>query len=138
MSQDARVGTTLGPYQVERVLGRGGMGVVYLALDPRLDRRIALKILAPELSLDLAFKERFVREARMAAATDHPNIIPVYEAGEAEGVFYLAMRYVDGTDLEEVLKQHRFLAPQQVTGMLAQVAEALDAAHEPDHVHRDV
>jgi serine/threonine protein kinase/Tol biopolymer transport system component len=138
MSPDSREGTALGPYQIERLLGRGGMGVVYLALDPRLERRVALKVLAPELTTDMAFRERFVREARMAAAADHPNIIPIYEAGEADGVYYLAMRYVDGTDLETVLDQQHVLSPQQAVGVLGQVAAALDAAHERGLVHRDV
>src|SRR4029453_5398848 len=101
---DPRVDTDLGPYRIEAVIGRGGMGVVYRATDIRLARRVALKVLTPELAEDENFRARFLRESRLAASIDDPNIIPVYEAGEFDGTYYLAMRFVDGTDLEARLQ----------------------------------
>ena len=92
-------GTTFASYRVESLLGRGGMGVVYLAHDPSLERPVALKLIAPELVQDEEFRARFLREPKLAASLDHPNVIPIYEAGEHEGQLYLAMRYVKGTDL---------------------------------------
>ncbi len=134
---DPRVGSELGPYRIEAVLGRGGMGVVYLATHAGLDRRVALKLLAPDYADDEAFRARFLRESRMAAAIDHPNIIPIYEAGEVDGAYFLAMRYVAGTDLETRLRAGP-LEPREAVLMLGQVASALDAAHEAGLVHRDV
>ena len=134
---DPRVGTDLGPYRIEAVVGRGGMGVVYRATDTRLDRRVALKVLAPELAEDETFRQRFLRESRLAASIDDPNIIPVYEAGESDGVFFLAMRYVEGTDLEARLRAGP-LTPAEAVHLLGQVASALDGAHEAGLVHRDV
>ncbi len=96
---DSRLGTDLGPYRIERVIGRGGMGVVYLAEQRELGRKVALKLLPDELAHDADFRARFERESRLAAAIDHPNIIPLYEAGEIDGTLFLAMRYVEGTDL---------------------------------------
>jgi serine/threonine-protein kinase len=92
------MGSELLGYRVERVLGRGGMGVVYLAYQVVLDRMVALKLLAPELAEDDEFRARFLRESRLAASLDHPNIVPVFDAGEVEGRLYIAMRYVEGTD----------------------------------------
>ena len=102
---DSRLGTDLGPYRIERVLGRGGMGVVYLAEQRELGRKVALKLLPDELAQDADFRARFERESRLAAAIDHPNVIPLYEAGEVDGVLFLAMRYVDGTDLASRLRE---------------------------------
>jgi predicted Ser/Thr protein kinase len=134
---DSRLGTDLGPYRIEAVIGRGGMGVVYRAEQTRLGRKVALKVLAPDLLDDEAFRARFVRESQMAAAIDHPNIIPIYEAGEEAGAFFLAMRYVEGTDLETRLRSGS-LEPREAVQLLAQVASALDAANEAGLVHRDV
>jgi serine/threonine-protein kinase len=134
---DPRLGTELGPYRIEAVLGRGGMGVVYLATHTGLDRRVALKLLSPDYAEDEAFRARFLRESKLAAAIDHPNIIPIYDAGEIEGTYYLAMRYVDGIDLETRLRSGS-LEPREVVRLLAQVASALDAANEAGLVHRDV
>ena len=134
---DPRIGTDLGPYRIESVIGRGGMGVVYLAADTRLDRRVALKLLSPGLADDEAFRARFLRESRLAAAIDHPNIIPIYEAGERDGTSFLAMRYVEGTDLATRLRSGP-LEPREAVSMLAQVAGALDAASAAGLVHRDV
>ena len=96
-------GTTFANYRVESLLGRGGMGVVYLATDLSLERPVALKLIAPEFAEDKRFRARFLREPRLAASLDHPNVIPIYEAGEHEGQLYLAMRYVEGSDLKSVL-----------------------------------
>jgi serine/threonine protein kinase len=134
---DSRLGTDLGPYRIERVLGRGGMGVVYLAEQRELGRKVALKLLPDELAQDADFRARFERESRLAAAIDHPNIIPLYEAGEIEGTAFLAMRFVDGVDLASRLAGGP-LDPTEAVVILAQVAGALDAAHARGLVHRDV
>jgi Protein kinase domain len=114
------------------------MSVVYRAEDLRLKRKVALKLLAPELAGDERFRERFLRESELAASLDHPNIVPVYEAGDAQGVLYIAMRYVEGTDLKAVLRREGALAPERALDFVAQVADALDAAHARGLVHRDV
>ena len=135
---DPRIGSELAGYRIERLLGRGGMGVVYLAHDLRLDRRVALKLLAPELAQDAGFRERFLRESKLAASLDHQNVIPIYEAGEADGQLFLAMRYVEGTDLAELIRAEGPLEPARAVAILAQVASALDTAHARGLVHRDV
>jgi serine/threonine protein kinase/ABC-type branched-subunit amino acid transport system substrate-binding protein len=131
-------GTTFASYRVESLLGRGGMGVVYLAEDPSLERPVALKLIAPELVQDEDFRARFLREPKLAASLDHPNVIPIYEAGEHEDQLYLAMRYVKGTDLRAELEREGKLPPERTIDILAQVAGALDAAHDRGLVHRDV
>src|ERR671937_2496922 len=133
-----RIGTVLAGYRVDRLLGRGGMSVVYLAHDPRLKRNVALKLLAPELAEDESFRVRFLRESQLAASLDHPNVVPVYEAGEVDGLLYIAIRYVPGTDLTELLRAEGALAPERALTLVGQVASALDAAHERGLVHRDV
>jgi serine/threonine-protein kinase len=138
VTADPRIGSVLAGYRIEALLGRGGMGIVYLAQDLSLERKVALKLLAPELSADEAFRERFLRESRLAASIDHPNVIPIHEAGEADGALYIAMRYVEGSDLRRLLEQEGPLQPARAIGLLAQVAEALDTAHEHGLVHRDV
>jgi hypothetical protein len=124
--------------RIEAVAGRGGMGVVYRATELSLGRPVALKLLTPDRAGDSAFRERFQRESRMAAAIDHPNVIPVYAAGESDGLLYLVMRYVGGTDLHALLREERRLDPERAADIVAQVAAALDAAHEAGLVHRDV
>ena len=131
-------GTTFSNYRVDSLLGRGGMGVVYLAHDESLERPVALKLIAPELLQDDEFRARFLREPKLAASLDHPNVIPIYEAGEQEGQLYLAMRYVKGTDLRAMLERDGRLSPERSIEILSQVASALDAAHERGLVHRDV
>ncbi len=131
-------GSQLAGYRLEEQIGRGGMAVVFRAHDPRLDRRVALKILAPELARDDAFRQRFIRESRAAAAVDHPHIIPVFEAGEAGGVLFIAMRYVQGGDVRTLLDELGTLPPARVVSIVTQVASALDAAHSYGLVHRDV
>ena len=131
-------GSTFADYRVESLVGRGGMGVVYRAIDLSLERPVALKLIAPELAESEHFRSRFLREPRLAASLDHPNVIPIYEAGEHDGQLYLAMRYVEGTDLRSVLQSQGKLAPERTIAILAQVAGALDAAHSRALVHRDV
>ena len=119
-------------------IGRGGMAVVYRARDVRLGRWVALKVLGEDLARDEAFRRRFIRESRAAAAVDHPNIIPIFDAGEANGVLFIAMRYVGGQDVHSLLNRMGPLPPARATGIVAQVASALDAAHACGLVHRDV
>jgi serine/threonine protein kinase len=135
---DPRLGTTLAGYRILQELGRGGMGVVYLAEDAELGRQVALKILTPDPGEDDSFRRRFAREWRLAASLEHPNVIPIYGAGEADGLLWLAMRYVPGTDLRRLLQEEGALDPEVALGILSQVASALDAAHALGLVHRDV
>jgi YVTN family beta-propeller protein len=137
-TSDTRLGTTLAGYRIERLLGRGGMSVVYLAEDMRLGRRVALKLIAADLCSDPRFRERFLRESRIAASLDHSNVIPIYEAGEADGALYIAMRYVDGTELKSVIARDGALDPDVALDLLGQAAGALDVAHARGLVHRDV
>ncbi|HET9248845.1 MAG TPA: serine/threonine-protein kinase [Actinomycetota bacterium] len=131
-------GSTFGAYRIESQLGRGGMSVVYLAEDPRLARRVAIKVLSDELAEDESFRNRFVRESQLAAGLDHPNIVPVYEAGEIEGKLFIAMRFVRGTDLRTLITQEGRLATERTARLLRPIASALDAAHRAGLVHRDV
>ena len=132
------VGSEVAGYRVEAFISRGGMAVVYRAHDRRLGRRVALKLLAPELSQDERFQQRFLRESRLAASLDHPNIIPIYEAGESSGLLYIVMRYVEGSDLQAVLDRDGPLELTRLASILSQVGAALDAAHARGLVHRDV
>ena len=138
------IGTELGPgtrlasYTVESVLGRGAMSVVYEAHDARLGRRVALKVLALSRDGTAPLRERFLRESRLAASVDHPNVIPIYEAGQEGDVFYIAMRLVRGTDLRELLAREGPLPPERALAIAERVAEALDAAHSRGLLHRDV
>ena len=138
MSAVIEQGATFARYRVESIVGRGGMGVVYRATDLSLERPVALKLIAPELAGDKRFRERFLKEPRLAASLDHPNVIPIYEAGEHDGQLYLAMRYVEGSDLKTVLEREGKLSPERTLAILAQIASALDAAHRRGLVHRDV
>ena len=135
---DPRLGTRLAGYQIQTVLGRGGMGVVYLAEQTGPHRQVALKLLLAPATAGEAFRERFLRESELAAAIDHPNVLPVYDAGETDGVLWIAMRYVDGIDLAGLLARDGPLAAEQVLAIAGQVAGALDAAHTRGLVHRDV
>ena len=135
---DPRIGTELAGYRIERVLGRGGMGVVHLAEDLTLARKVGLKVLSRELSGDEEFRERFRAEWRLAASIDHPNVIPIYEAGDYDGTLFIAMRYVEGTDLKQLIAEERRLEPSRAVGLVSQVAEGLDEAHSRGLVHRDV
>ena len=135
---DLEPGSEFAGYRIERILGRGGMSVVYLAEHTGLQRRVALKVLAPQLADDARFRERFVRESRLAASVDHPNVIPIYEAGESGEELFIAMRYVQGRDLRSVLSEDWPLESSRAAAIVRQVAAALDAAHEQGLVHRDV
>jgi serine/threonine protein kinase len=99
LTEDTKIGTDIGGYRILRLLGRGGMSVVYLAEDLRLGRKVAVKVIAPDLAADEGVRDRFLRESNAAASLDDPNVLPIYGAGEADGVLYIAMRYVEGTDL---------------------------------------
>jgi serine/threonine-protein kinase len=131
-------GSQLAGYRVEEEIGRGGMAVVYRAHDDHLDRRVALKVLAPDLARDEVFRARFIQESRIAAATEHPNIIPVFSAGEADGVLYIAMRYVPDGDVRTLIDRVGPLPAARACALIAQAASALDAAHARGLVHRDV
>jgi hypothetical protein len=131
-------GSQIAGYTIEEQIGRGGMAVVYRASDTRLSRHVALKILAPELASDAGYRQRFLREMRAAAAVDHPNIVPVFDAGEADGALYIAMRYVDGWDVRTMLENEPRLPAGRVVRLITQAASALDAAHARGLVHRDV
>jgi YVTN family beta-propeller protein len=137
-STESLVGSELAGYRIEALIGRGGMGAVYRAEEPELSRKVALKVIAPELAESERFRERFLRESRVAASLDQPHIVPIYRAGEAERQLFLAMRYVEGTDLARLLADEGALEPRRAVELVSQVAEALDAAHAKGLVHRDV
>ena len=134
---DIAEGTVLSGYRVERPLGRGATGTVYLARDDALDRHVALKLLAPDLARDPRFRERFLRESRIAAGLEHSGIVPIYAAGETEGTLFLAMRYVRG-DLRQTIEAAGRLEPAEALALLGQVGDALDTAHRAGLIHRDV
>jgi predicted Ser/Thr protein kinase len=138
VSADSRIGSELVGYRLEGLLGRGGMGVVYRAHDPRLKRDVALKVLAPEVSQDERYRERFLAETELAASVEHPNVIPIHDAGDFDHQLYLVMRYVEGRDLKKLLAQEGPLEPARALAICSQVADALDAAHERGLIHRDV
>src|ERR1044072_6470462 len=133
-----RPGERLGEFQVIRQLGKGGMGVVYLVRDERLGRQVALKVIAPDLANDREFQERFEAEARSAAAIEHPHAVPIYSAGSFDGNLFIAMRYIEGTDLREALAKSGPLTPVVAAAVVSEVSAALDAAHAAGFVHRDV
>ncbi len=138
MASDPLIGSTVAGYRIESRIGRGGMSRVYSAEHLRLGRRDALKLLSLELMKDPSFRERFEREWRVAAGIDHPNIIPVFDAGEADGHFYIAMRLVETTDLHALLEREGRLDPARTARIIGQTASALDAAHSRGLVHRDI
>jgi YVTN family beta-propeller protein len=133
-----RPGSTFAGHRIESVAGSGGMGIVYRAVNLVLDQERAVKLIASELSQDPGFQERFRRESRLAAQVEHPNVVPVYHAGEEGGRLYLTMRFVEGTDLGELIRREGRLDPRRAVDVLDQVAAALDAAHAYGLVHRDV
>jgi serine/threonine protein kinase len=135
--QRLQVGGEFAGYRIQRLIGRGGMSVLYQAENPRLSRTVALKILAPELAEDDEFRERFVRESKLAASLDHPHIVDIYDAGDEGGLLYIAMRYVKG-DLKSLLEREGPLPLARVVPLIDQIASALDAAHDLNLVHRDV
>ena len=136
MSEDL-TGRRIGHYRIDAVLGRGGMSVMYRATDVRLGRKVALKVMGENLTGDAEFRERFVDEARNTSAIDHPNVVPLYDFGEVDGLLYIAMRLVDGADLASLIKDGP-MAPARAFALLGQVAEALDMLHGRGLVHLDV
>ncbi len=138
VGQDPLPGSEIAGFRLEELLGRGGMGAVYRAEDVRLGRKVALKLLVPELAESERFRERFFRESKVAASLDHPHIVPIYAAGDADGRLYLAMRYVEGYDLRQLIAREAPLDPDRAMRLIEQVGDALDAAHERGLVHRDV
>jgi hypothetical protein len=135
---DDGIGAEVAGYRIESVIGRGGMAVVYRAEDTRLGRKVALKVLSPALSEEERFQQRFVQESRLAASLDHPNIIPIYEAGNADGRLFIAMRYVVGHDMKVALAANSPMGASRTLRVFEQIGDALDAAHERGLVHRDV
>ncbi|WP_029720006.1 serine/threonine-protein kinase, partial [Saccharopolyspora rectivirgula] len=136
MSDDL-TGRRLGHYKIEGVLGRGGMSVMYRATDVRLGRKVALKVMGEHITNDAEFRERFVDEARNTSAIDHANIVPLYDFGEVDGMLYIAMRLVEGSDLASLIKDGP-ISPKRTLELLAQVAEALDMLHQRGLVHLDL
>jgi len=135
---DPTIGTNVAGFAIESVLGRGAMGVVYVARQDSPARRVALKLIAPAFAGDEVFRRRFLREATAAAAIEHPHILPVYAAGESNGILFMAMRLVDGQDLGEILRGSNELPLERVARIIRQIGEALDAAHARGLIHRDV
>ena len=133
---DYLVGRTLGPYLLQAKLGSGGMGTVYRATHQLLDQPRAVKVLPPNLAQDSTFVQRFLREARTAAKLRHPNIIPIYDVGEQDGHYFIAMELVQGVPLSDLMRKR--LPAERVVSLLRQLAEALDYAHEQGMTHRDV
>jgi serine/threonine protein kinase len=135
---DLSAGDEFAGYRIERRLGRGGMGILYLAVEPGLERRVALKLIAPEAAADEVFAKRFAEESRIAASIEHPNVVPIYAAGEEDGVPYIAMRYVSGLDLSRRLADEGRMEPERAAALIAQLADGLDAIHAVGLIHRDV
>jgi serine/threonine protein kinase len=132
------VGDVIAGYRLDEQAGRGGMGVVFRATHIALERQGAVKLIAPGLAADDDFRLRFRRESRLAGSIDHPHVIPVFDAGEENGQLYVAMRYVEGTDLAKLIASRGAVDATEAVQLIAQVADALDAAHERGLVHRDV
>ena len=135
---DLALGDEVAGYRIDARLARGGMGVVYRATHLGLDRPVALKVIARELAGDASFRDRFLRESRLAARLDHPAVVPIYDSREVDGELFVAMRLVAGGDLRGLIDREGPLAPERATALLGQVAAALDAAHAAGIVHRDV
>src|SRR4051812_32440545 len=137
-SPELHAGDEFAGHRIEGVLGRGGMGVVYRAVDLRLNRVVALKLIAPALSADEDFRRRFQRESQVAASVRQPNVVTIYQAGEADGLLYVTMELVHGTDLRGLIAERRRIDVATAVAIVSQVATALDAAHASGLVHRDV
>ena len=135
---DLVIGSTLAGYRLDALIARGGMGVVYRATHLGLERQVALKVIARELADSKGFRERFLRESRLAASLDHPAVVPIYDSREVDGELIVAMRLVAGGDLRRTIDREGPLPPARAIALLGQVAEALDAAHAAGIVHRDV
>ena len=131
-------GTTFAGYEIESVVGSGGVGVLYRARQLRLNRPVALKLVEPEIAVDPLVRERLRREARTVAALDHPNVVPLYEAGEENGAVYIVTRWIDGTELGALIRRDHPVRPARAARIAAQIASALEVAHEKGLIHRDV
>jgi serine/threonine protein kinase len=131
-------GSTIAGYEIESVVGSGGIGILYRARQIRLDRPVALKVVEPQAAREPVVRERLRREARTVAALDHPNVVPLYEAGEENGTVYIVTRWVDGTELGNVIRRDGPLEAARAARIAAQIASALDVAHEKGLIHRDV
>jgi serine/threonine-protein kinase len=138
MAELPLVGEEFAGYRLISVLGRSRMSIVFRAENPRLGNVIALKVLDPELASDDIFRARFLEESRIAASMNHPNVIPIHDMGSTDGLLYIAMRCVTGTDMRQMLKKRGRLQPDMAIFLLDQAARALDAAHRDGLVHRDV
>lgn len=136
--QGSRVGSQIGPYRLQRLLGKGGMGEVYEAHDTVKDRVVALKLLPEGASHDPVFRKRLQREAHAAGRLQEPHVVPIHDYGEVDGLLFVDMRMIDGTDLRKVLKEQGAMAPARATAIVKQIASALDAAHQAGIMHRDV
>ncbi|PRC41636.1 serine/threonine protein kinase, partial [Mycobacterium sp. ITM-2017-0098] len=136
--QGSRVGSQVGPYQLRRLLGKGGMGEVYEAHDTAKDRVVALKLLPEGVSHDPVFRKRLQREAHAAGRLQEPHVVPIHDYGEVDGLLFVDMRMIDGTDLRRVLKEQGAMSPARATAIVRQIAAALDAAHQAGIMHRDV
>src|SRR6266511_3875197 len=138
MNVGVAIGSTLAGFRIERLLGQGAMGAVYLAEDVHLKRKVAVKVLSHELAEDERFRRRFLVESQLAASLEHPHIVPIYAAGEEGDVLFLAMKYVEGYDLRELIDATQRVGEERALGVLAQISDALDTAHGLGLVHRDV
>ncbi|MFQ2845872.1 serine/threonine-protein kinase, partial [Mycobacterium paragordonae] len=137
-TEGSRVGTMFGPYELKRLLGRGGMGEVYEAEHTVKEWTVAVKVMTAEFSKDPVFRERMKREARIAGRLQEPHVVPIHDYGEIDGQMYLEMRMIEGTDLDSVLKRFGPLTPPRAVAIITQIASALDAAHAAGVMHRDV
>jgi serine/threonine protein kinase len=131
-------GTTIAGYEIESVVGSGGIGILYRARQLRLDRPVAFKLVEPDVAADPLVRERLRREARTVAALDHPNVVPLYEAGEVDGAVYIVTRWIDGTELGALIRRDSPVRPRRAARLAAQIASALEVAHEKGLVHRDL
>src|ERR1700761_1802867 len=139
MAEELKVGDRLGDFEIVEVAGAGGMGVVYKARQQPLERDVALKVIREEIASEPEYRERFLREARLAASVDHPNVVTVYDVRDEDGRLYLVMQWIDGIDLRQLLDGSGRLTPKRATGIGRQLAGALDAVHGASGlVHRDV
>src|SRR5262249_46537289 len=131
-------GTMFSGFRIQRAIGRGGMGLIYLAREIRLDRLVCLKVISGEVADDERFRTRFSKESRTAASIEHPHVVTVFRAGEEDGLLYVAMRYIPGLDLQRLISTRGPIGAEEAAALIAQVASGLDAVHMAGLVHRDV